>query len=463
MRKHPHNFIEEVIFYVKYDARDEFVAFLQWVRYYIPLWIGMAVVVAAGAAYFNYGSHNRAVLGLAQVGSSYRNVAEAYHAFFEKNGIQLDLSEVAHVNESASQLKEKGAAINASFVLAGTSLGENAGKFVSLGSIKYAPGWLFHRGPEVSSPNPFSAMVGRTISIGPQGSFSNWSFRQLLAASGTPADGIGILELPDSEGVSRLLAGEIQAMWVIDSFTSPNIQLLAANDQLSVYDWSLAAAYVEKLPYLSELKLPAGYFDLAKARPSKDVALLSAAVTLLVESNLHPALQWGFLLAARDYQSQSHEDLSGGTVFPKYIDKSVPLSPVAEQYYETGVPLSFTYLPLFYASLIDRTWLWIAGALLFGYPAFLKLTHLREMNSVWTMRRNFEQLRDYEEQLVEAKTLEQFDATMGELKKFEEHVLEHWVDEENVKDYYALRTAFCRVAESSEKCRARLASGTAHG
>jgi hypothetical protein len=221
-----------------------------------------------------------------------------------------------------------------------------------------------------------------------------------------------------------------------------------SNPDLNLYSWDLADAFIERIPYLSKLSIPAGYFDIARSRPAKDVTLLSTAVTLLVESDLSPALQWGFLLAARDYQTYNYDDLSAGTVFPKYIDKSVPLSSVAEQYFNDGVPSVFHYLPLYFASLVERTWIWILAAFLVGYPLFERFAKFREFNSRWTMLRSFQRLRTYEEQLVEAESVEQISATIAEINEFEQEVLDHWVDEENIKDYYLLRAAFGRVRET---------------
>ena len=454
MSRHPESFLQEIIFYFKYEAKDEFAALLRWLRYYILLWIIIAAVIAVSLSYLSLGTNKKAILGYAQAGSSYRVIAESYQQFFEKNGLQLDLSEVSHVGESADQLQQEHAPLNASFVLAGSALnGENGKKYASLGSVKYAPGWLFYRGPEIPGGNPFTALAGRRVSIGPAGSFANRSYRELMAAAGIPVPASGIAELQDSAGVTALLNGEVDAVWIIDSLTSENVKQLLSSPDLNLYSWSLADAFIEKIPYLSKLHLPAGYFDIAAPRPATDVTLLSTAVTLLVESDLSPALQWGFLLAARDYQTSNYDDLSAGTIFPKYIDKSVPLSPVAEQYFNEGVPSVFHYLPIYLASLIERTWIWMLAGFFIGYPLFERLSKFREFHSRWTMIRNFEQLRTYEEQIVEAESSEEIAATVAEIDKFEQEILDHWVDEENIKDYYLLRAAFQRVRETIANLR----------
>jgi hypothetical protein len=81
-------------------------------------------------------------------------------------------------------------------------------------------------------------------------------------------------------------------------------------------------------------------------------------------------------------------------------------------------------------------------------PLFERVAKFREFNSRWTMLRSFQRLRTYEEQLVEAESVEQISATIAEINEFEQEVLDHWVDEENIKDYYLLRAAFGRVRET---------------
>ena len=449
MNRHPESFLQEIIFYFRYEAKDELSALFHWLRYYILLWAIFAAAILLAVSYFNFGPNKQAILGYAQAGSSYRVLAEYYQKFFEENGLHLELSEVSHVGESADQLQLDTAPLNASFDLAGSALNaKDRKKYVSLGSVKYAPGWLFYRGPVIQGSNPFSALAGRRISIGPPGSFANRSYRELMVAAGAEAGSTALAELQDSAAVEALLKGDVDAVWIIDSFTSENIRRLVSEPGLNLYSWKMADAFIERIPYLSKLNLPAGYFDIASSRPPEDVTLLSTAVTLLVESDLSPALQWGFLLAARDYQTHNYDDLSAGTVFPKYIDKSVPLSAVAEQYFNDGVPSVFQYLPLYLASLVERTWIWILAAFFVGYPLFERFSHFRENNSRWTMLRSFQRLRTYEEQLVEAESAERITETIAEINKFEQEVLHHWVDDANIKDYYLLRAAFGRVRET---------------
>lgn len=90
-----------------------------------------------------------------------------------------------------------------------------------------------------------------------------------------------------------------------------------------------------------------------------------------------------------------------------------------------------------------------------GYPLFERMTKFREFHSRWTMMRNFQRLRTYEEQIVEAESSERIEALVAQLDTFEQELLDHWVDEENIKDYYLLRAAFQRVRETIASLKKR--------
>ncbi len=57
--------------------------------------------------------------------------------------------------------------------------------------------------------------------------------------------------------------------------------------------------------------------------PPKDVSLLASTVTLVVERDTHPALQWLFLRAAESISQDRTEFFSKPNHFPEYVDRNV--------------------------------------------------------------------------------------------------------------------------------------------
>jgi TRAP-type uncharacterized transport system substrate-binding protein len=366
----PRSFNEEVINYFKYDFRDNLRALRRWARYYWTPLCMAAVFLIGLSAYISYGTASKVVLGYAQAGTIYRDIAESYQKFFTANGLVLELSPVSHLKESVQQLALPGQHLNASFVLSGTKIAEDDADFVTIGTVEYAPGWLFYRGAEIEDTEPFSALNGKRISIGLPGSLANQSFRRLMAAAEVETNAQEFLELSDQEAVQQLLDGQLDAIWIVDSYNASNVRRAAVAAGINIFNWKSADAFVERFPSFKKLLLPAGFFDIGENRPRENLAVLGASVSIIVEANLHPAAQWALILATRDYHENNYDDLGDGTIFPKYTDKDRPLSPVADRYYETGVPDIFSYLPLYYAALWEAKWSWILSVLLLLLVAY---------------------------------------------------------------------------------------------
>ena len=109
MSKHPENFVQELFYYFRYEFGDELKSFSKWVRYYLVLWIAAGAAILGLFAYLDIGTNSTAVLGYAQSRSSYRDIAESYERFFEKDGLHLDLADVSHIGDSADQLQRDSA------------------------------------------------------------------------------------------------------------------------------------------------------------------------------------------------------------------------------------------------------------------------------------------------------------------------------------------------------------------
>jgi uncharacterized protein len=92
----------------------------------------------------------------------------------------LELLPATNLKESVQQLALPGQHLNASFVLSGTQITEDDTEFVTIGTVEYAPGWLFYRGPEIVDTEPFRALDGKRVSIGIPGSLANQIYRRLM-------------------------------------------------------------------------------------------------------------------------------------------------------------------------------------------------------------------------------------------------------------------------------------------
>ncbi|WP_114663001.1 hypothetical protein [Polynucleobacter necessarius] len=80
--------------------------------------------------------------------------------------------------------------------------------------------------------------------------------------------------------------------------------------------------------------------------PQKEVTLLATTTSLVVKKSTHPDLQLAILIAARDAnRSSPNLFFAKRDEFPAYLDPSIPISPVAEHFYNYGPPHAMKYLP----------------------------------------------------------------------------------------------------------------------
>ena len=304
-------------------------------------------------------------LSVGQKGSSYNALGDYLDRYFKSYGIELVKVETGGLDEGLAKLDDDYSDINAAFLTAGRVKPKQFSGLVSLGSIQFSPAWLFYRGAAFKE----SDLLQKRIAIGAEGTNTLSIFKAIANARGIDiSNNPNLLKIKHSEAVSLLNAGMIDALFIVDGFDAPNIQALLADPENQIYSFQMADAYEKQLPYLKKLMIPKGGLDLVNLRPAEDVQILSTTVTLLVENNLNPYIQWIFLKAIRDLNNERQNYFAAPDFFPAYLDRSVPLSNVAERYYQYGFPSLTAYMPWWLAIYLDRVWLFTLGLLAIVLP-----------------------------------------------------------------------------------------------
>lgn len=207
------------------------------------------------------------------------------------------------------------------------------------------------------------------------------------------------LQLPNADAATKLIAGEIDAIFLVDAFESETVQRLLADPALCLHDFSLADAYTRKLPFLQKVVVPKGSIDLDQIRPDRDVSLLASPINLLVEKGTHPAVQWALLIAAREAAFNDESVVIESRDFPHHGDRSFPSSSVAKRFYGSGLPGHFYALPLWLATLLDQAWVYLAAVFLVVNPLLKKLDDIRSFNSNAHIDHFYNVLRECDQQI----------------------------------------------------------------
>jgi len=172
--------------------------------------------------------------------------------------------------------------------------------------------------------------------------------------------------------------------------------------------------------------------------------MLSSTVTLMVEKSTHPVHQWLFMMAAKKISNDRNQFFAKQGYFPAYLDQSIPLSSIATQYYNTGLPTVFEYFPLTIASLFNQAWVVVLTIIALIYPLFKFLINWRVFPSKKLLGDFWQDVRDIEEDLYSATSAEQVQHHLEEFDALEKDMTSRWFDDGDLGQFYAMRMTTLR-------------------
>jgi TRAP-type uncharacterized transport system substrate-binding protein len=338
------------------------------------------------------------VLMATGTGGSYKVLGEKYKAYFEKRGIELKLIETHGSKENLQHLIDRKDPIQAAFVQGGMIAVDNLSGVQSLGSVDYEPVWIFCRkntfneGIHVSDRD----ITKLRINIGPIGSGTHAQAVSILKQNHLTSTAPNLLSMNNADAVNAIEQGEIDAVFLVDGYDSPNVQRLIKNPNIRLVTFSRADAYTRLLPYFEELGVPMGGFDLGKNIPDHPIQLISTTTNLLIDDRLHPAIQVLFLEAAKEINGAKSYFSRAGE-FPVYMNTEAPLSNEAKFFYEKGTPTLMKYLPFWLAEFLERMFFLLLPFAAFAYPIIKSIPSYRtnlakkQINSIYKELDKFEQ------------------------------------------------------------------------
>ena len=364
------------------------------------LWLGFAttgvVVILLGASAFVLKTLPPRALVMAtgaQGGADYE-LGMRYRDILAQSGVKLQLLPTTGGLENLARLHDKKAGVSVAFIQGGTTSKKASPDLASLGTVFFEPLWFFYRS-EIGGG--MQGLLGRRVSIGPEGSGTRVLALELIKR--TKIDSIvgELLELAPQVAAEKLIAGEIDAAFIVTAWDSPVIQRLINAKGIELASFPRADAYVALYPFLNKLVLPAGVVDLLMNRPPADVVLLAPKASLAVRADLHPAIQHLLLNAAVQIHSQPGIFQKAGQ-FPAAESIDLPLSEEAQRFYKTGRPFLQHYLPFWMAILVERVFVVFIPVAALLYPVIKFMPNIYD----WLMRSKIMRLYD-EMRLIESE------------------------------------------------------------
>ena len=289
-----------------------------------------------------------------------------YHAFglalkdrLAEQGITLELRNTAGSVENAALLAAGD--VDLALMQGGTRLpsaivdeSPTGDEVRGLASLYFEPLWVFVRLAGTADTTKLARLQqlqGLRVNGGAPGSGTRALVEDLLALN--DMDGAEFSGMSTAEASQRLLAGELDAMFVVGGVASPEIDALLRADDVGLMNLERTEAYHLHRRYLSPLLLPAGAIDLAENRPVDDVELIGVTAMLAAQDDLHPALVDLVLLIAPAIVGGDGLLQRAGE-FPTARFLSLPVDEEAARFHERGPSFLQRYLPFWAATLVDR-------------------------------------------------------------------------------------------------------------
>jgi TRAP-type uncharacterized transport system substrate-binding protein len=320
-----------------------------------------------------------------------------YQSYLKANGVTLNLETSSG---SVQNLERLYGSTPAGFVQGGLGLlsidplkSDQDTPLRSLGVVGYEPLWLFTAGGTIAKQvnKNLAALQGKRVAVGAEGSGTRKVALDLLQSYGVDATNSTLRSSGGMVAANELLSKQLDAVIMIGAPQTPAVQLLLSSPDVQLASLDHAEGIARRLPYFSVITLKAGSVDPARDLPAQDVNLLTTTANLVVRDDLHPALAYLLLEAARDVHKGATL-LSKPGEFPNPRGTDFPLADEAQRYYKDGRPFLQRYLPYWAANALQRLLLILIPLLAVTIPVLKTIPDLLDFKDKSRLYRRYEVL-----------------------------------------------------------------------
>jgi len=387
-------------------------------------------------------------------GGDWYQFGEAAVAPLKERGIHVDVLATNGTIENAEKLIDPKSNINAGFVYAAALSESQHKELYSLGSVSYDPVWIFYRNGLASKITSIQDLTKYRVALAPKKSGSYILTKKLFEANGIDIES-NTNFVPSSWEDSRanFLSGKADVYIFIATMLDPLVQELIHSPDITLFNFANALAYQKKFSYLDTVAIPAGSIDIEKKLPAQDISLIATTTTLAVRKDLHPALQLALLMSSKQIiQDSSRLFFSKRNEFPAYVDPSIPISPMARNYYNYGPPKGTEYLPYWLVVFIDRFWFVVLAAFAIIYPLSKLNLHLRRFRFIIRERTHYAMLLKIEKEITGKQlSSEEKEKLLNKLEIINKEAILHFVPVGEESDYFLFVNALQLLRNKLER------------
>ncbi|MEH6566338.1 MAG: TAXI family TRAP transporter solute-binding subunit [Halopseudomonas sp.] len=294
-------------------------------------------------------------------------------------------------------------------------------RLVGLASLYHEPLWLFQRSGLAITR--LSDLNDKRVAVGSEGS-GTWSVLRGLFIERQDEQRLQQLnsglwsKMGSSAAVDALLAGQLDAAFLVLPADNHLITRLAAHPEISLINLAQADAFAARLQFLEALEVPRGLLNIAQNVPQQDTKVLSPVAMLVGNQYFHPALTAVVLEAARKVLREGNL-LDPPGRFPAGEPMGLELSKEADYYHREGVPFLQRYLPFQVASAIDRYVVLLIPFIAIMIPLLKSMGPLYRWRVRARVFRWYEHLRRIDKLIYSGKIKERYAEEIDGLNKLE--------------------------------------------
>ena len=366
----------------------------------ITITVTAAAIACAAVVMLGNMPPHRIVMATGPEGGTYYEIGKRYRALLAREGVDVQLVTTPGSVENLSLLLDPQANVSVAVIQGGLAAGDNVSALESLGTLFYEPLWWFRR--HELQDDGLAGLRGRKVSIGRDGSGTRALALELIKRAGLEQEAGEWLAFEPRVAAEKLIAGEIDVAFIMSSSDAPVVQQLLDDERVALSGYPRADAMTVLYPFLHKVVVPRGAADFAKDRPPDDVVLVATKASLVVQKNLHPAIQYLLLNAAVEIHSGSGI-FRHANEFPAAETDGIPLSSEALRFYKSGPPLLHDYFPFWMAALMGKLFILLIPILGVLYPMMRFLPQAYD----WAMRskvfRMYGELRFLEDEMAIAR------------------------------------------------------------
>ncbi len=346
---------------------------------------------------------------------AYYQYALKYKQALSEHGIRVNVLETNGTVDNLRLLRDRGqGAADMAFVQAGPWEEQQPSPH-ALAAIATEPLWILYN-PQHFTPRSVSDLRGRRVAVGKEGSGTLPVARVVLELCGIRPSDIQAQQLNAADALPALLAGDIDAVFMVAVAGAPVIERAFAMG-LQTMNMSNTVAFAQHLPWAQAATLAQGVISLAHNIPPADVQLLAVKTNLVTKPDLHDSIKVLLLEVARQVHGQPGS-LQKAREHPSAEGLIFKQDETSKQFFETGSPWLNRVLPFWSAHQMHRL-------LLSVLPVLVILLPLLKAAMLFNERRNRAAIMRL---LIDAKEIQ-----YGHLQRSEH------TDDENCLDLYPLQ------------------------